>query len=362
MKADDELVKRIFKKLKTESSEPEAISSAIDKILEPRLNKYSTTGKAYITDNIMHQLLGEAALQEVEGLADLPTKESYEKIREASNKGLTDLKKATNVSSKINIKDLSKHKAQGRQSPASGIEIDKSLDSNDLSLKQLGIGTFLHENSHAIDDVTKRIAQLEEELYRREEPDYKLKKFRKLSDPNYKPSFLEKMNDEDLMKYYSQIKESFVNYVKNNPDKLQKSISSPGMLNFQSVEVPKNLSSEFYDLKPTQLQNMYSGAGHWFRRNFPFDSLKNVLKSGVKGIKSVGVGTIPAIALGAAAAYSPDTKAGTVLKTTQKALDEGDPLSAIFPPEAGEGEEEEIKKMYEEAKQKRFGKLKQTLK
>jgi hypothetical protein len=86
--------------------------------------------------------------------------------------------------------------------------------------------------------------------------------------------------------------------------------------------------------------------------------LKQSKKSGLKPsvftrLRSL-VGLLPAAAAAGIAAYAPESKASTVASTVARAVDEGDPLSAIFPPEAGEGEEEEVKKMYEEAKQNKF--------
>jgi hypothetical protein len=61
------------------------------------------------------------------------------------------------------------------------------------------------------------------------------------------------------------------------------------------------------------------------------------------------VGIVPGLAAAGLAAYAPDSKAAQI---PAKVIEEGDPTSALFPPEAGAGEEEEIKKMYEEAKKK----------
>jgi hypothetical protein len=62
------------------------------------------------------------------------------------------------------------------------------------------------------------------------------------------------------------------------------------------------------------------------------------------------VGLLPGLAAAGIAAYAPESKAAQV---PAKVIEEGDPTSILFPPEAGAGEEEEIKKMYEEAKNKR---------
>lgn len=58
------------------------------------------------------------------------------------------------------------------------------------------------------------------------------------------------------------------------------------------------------------------------------------------------LGLLPMAVASALATYSPGSKAA---KIASKVSDEGDPSSILFPSEAGEGEKEEIEKMYEEA-------------
>ncbi len=82
--------------------------------------------------------------------------------------------------------------------------------------------------------------------------------------------------------------------------------------------------------------------------------LKQSKKSGLKPslftrLRSL-VGFIPGLAAAGLASYAPESKAAQV---PSKILEEGDPSSLLFPAEAGAGEEEEIKKMREEAMQKR---------
>jgi hypothetical protein len=83
--------------------------------------------------------------------------------------------------------------------------------------------------------------------------------------------------------------------------------------------------------------------------------LKQSKKSGIKAspftkLRSL-LGFLPSLAAAGIAAYSPQSKAAQV---PSKVLEEGDPMSFIFPSEAGEGEEEEIRKMYEEAKKRKI--------
>lgn len=288
MKADEKNVKNLFKQLKKTSDEEE-VRRVFDDFLQKRINpNIGTTRKTILTDNIIHQLLGEAALDEIEGLQNLPTQEAFQKSKEVSNKGLSKLEKSLDISPKIEIKDLSEYKAHGLQSPSSGILIDKRYDTPDIATKQLGLGTLFHETGHSLDDVAKRFANAEKEMENRLDPDYKLKKFRKLSDKKYKPTVLEMLDDEEFKRYYSQAKESFDDYVKNNPDKLEEMVKDPGILKFESQKVPELIPSEFKEMSPSKLQNLYSGTGHWFKRNFPFENLQNVLKKGVKGIKGIG--------------------------------------------------------------------------
>lgn len=86
--------------------------------------------------------------------------------------------------------------------------------------------------------------------------------------------------------------------------------------------------------------------------------VKQSKKSGLKPsiftrLRSL-VGLLPGLAAAGLAAYAPESKAAQV---PAKVLEEGDPTSALFPPEAGAGEEDEIKKMYEEERKNRFEKL-----
>ena len=360
MKADEKFIQNFLKELRKEADDPEAMTRKFDTVLERKINPtVGPTKKANITDNIVHQLLGEAALQEVEGLDTLPYKQSVEKAFEKSNKGLGKLAKAVNVSPNISVEDLTSQKAYGIQHPNFGVKLDSKFETPELSLKQLGLGVAFHEGGHTFDDVARRVSLAEDEMLKRSSPVYKQAMAKKLKDKSYKPTALEMMSNDEFNRYYSQIKDPYLQYIKQNPEKLEKTIMDAGISKFESEPVPDMLSPEYKDLKPSQLQEMYSGTGHWFKRNFPFENLKNVLKGGIKTIKGIGIGAIPATAAALAAAYSPNTKAATVAKTTGKVLEEGDPTSLIFPPEAGEGEEEEIKKMYEEAK---FKKLKERLK
>lgn len=90
--------------------------------------------------------------------------------------------------------------------------------------------------------------------------------------------------------------------------------------------------------------------------------LKQSKKSGLKPslftrLRSL-VGLIPTALAAGLAAYSPESKATQIVK---KLSEEGDPTSLLFPSGAGEGEEEEIKKMYEEAKKNKFKNIKEKL-
>jgi hypothetical protein len=62
------------------------------------------------------------------------------------------------------------------------------------------------------------------------------------------------------------------------------------------------------------------------------------------------VGLLPGLAAAGLATYAPESKAAQI---PSKVLEEGDPTSLFFPTEAGAGEEEEVKKMREEAMKKK---------
>lgn len=361
-----EQVRKLFKNLQKIAQDDEAVENQIDNYVEKvyRNQNLGPTRKAVVTDNLMHKLLGEAALDEIEGLADKPIVEAIQTAKEYSNKGLTDLEKSLDINPKIVLRNLQKEteeeKAYGTYHPTE-VEIDKSFNtptSKDLTTRQMGQGVGFHETvGHSLDEAARRLALVQDEVEKRAAPDYKLKKFRKnVADKNYKPTVLEMMSDEELARYYANIKQKMDFYIKNNPGKLEDFLSTQSIRKFESQKVPDLLPSEFWKMSPTKLQNLYSGTGHWFQRNFPFSNLKNAIKGGIKGIKGVGIGMIPAAAATLVAAYSPNSKAATATKTLARATDEGDPLSILFPPEAGEGEDAEVKKMYEEEEQKRMRK------
>jgi hypothetical protein len=350
MKGGDVYISKLLRELRKKANDPEQVEDIINKSLERQFQSkgLGPTKKAYVTDNIMHQLLGEAALDEVEGLADLPLKESLEKSKDIANKGLKELEKSVYVNPKFSVKKLKQ--AHGLFSPASGIEIDAGFDiptSKDKAARQLALGTGFHETGHSLDMTAKRIANLENEIEKRNKPSYKLEKIKKVSE-GYKPNALEMSTDDELIREYSDVKNKMDNYIKSNPEKMKDYLSSSSIRDYDIMDVPEILPSEFAEMSPTKLQNLYSGTGHWFKRNFPFENLKRTLKEGIKGIKSVSpTALIPAAAAMATAAYAPESKAATI---TKKVTDEGDPLSLLFPSEAGEGEEEEVMKMREEAK------------
>lgn len=361
--------RELFKQLKKYANDPEQLENYLNQTLEKRIpSSVGTSTKAYETDRLLHSLLGEAALDEIPGLQNKSLLESLQEVKDVSNKGLGDLEKSVDVNPKISVEDLEpfEKRAGGRIrgvfSAPIGTKISKDLDiPKNTEIRQGAIGTSLHESGHSLDEVAKRLAQIQDELEKRKDPEYKRKKFRKVNVDKEDLNFYEMLTDDELFRYNQNVKDKLEQYIKNNPDKLQKMISDPGISKFKTQRVPKFLTSE-KPLKPLEAQNLYSGADHWFKRNFPFENLKNVLKGGLKTVRGVGVGLIPATAAALTAAYSPDSKADEIAKTTKKITDEGDPLSFIFPSEAGEGEEAEIEKMYEEAKKNKFKKLKQKIK
>lgn len=76
-----------------------------------------------------------------------------------------------------------------------------------------------------------------------------------------------------------------------------------------------------------------------------------------KKLKTSLVGILPGLAAAALSAYSPESKAATVAKTVSRVVDEGDPTSMLIPGGVGEGEEDEVARMREEAKSKYYDNL-----
>lgn len=357
--------RELFKQLKKYANDPEQLENYLNQTLEKRIpQSVGTSTKAYETDRLLHSLLGEAALDEIPGLQNKPIEDALLEVKDVSNKGLSNLERSVDVNPKLKVEDLDKYRKniRGVFSPTLGTRVSDKIDiPKNIESRQSAIGTSLHESGHSLDEVAKRLAQIQDELEKRSDPDYKKKKFRKINVDKKDLNFYEMLTDEELFRYNEDVKDKLEEYIKNNPEKLQKMYSDPGMSKFSSQQVPRFLTSEV-PLKPLEAQKLYSGGGHWFKRNFPFENLKNVLKGGIKTVRGVGIGLIPATAAALTAAYSPDSKADEIAKTAKKITDEGDPLSFIFPSEAGEGEEEEIKKMYEEARKNKFKQLKEKLK
>lgn len=285
---DDKLIKKFYKELQKRSNDEEAIDDLLNKVMNKAVSSDATAiSKAGNTDVVMHQLLGEAALDEIEGLQNLPLKEAAKKVKEVSNKGRSELEKSLHILPEIKVQDLTSEKAYGVYSPRRGIVLDSSFENAEPFRKQLALGTTLHEGGHALDDVARRLSILEDEMLKRSSPEYKKERFRKLNDKSYKPSYLEMMNDDELNRYYSQIKEPYKNFIKSNPGKLESMVGDAGVTKFESQDVPEILPKEFQKMSPTKLQNLYSGSGHWFKRNFPYENLKKVLKGGLKTVKGI---------------------------------------------------------------------------
>jgi hypothetical protein len=322
---EEEEIAKAFAEARKNADSPEALNRIVDNIVK-RVGIENPTGKAYLSNFVNGMLLGEAAFDEIPELSIMSPEERALKLREISYGGLDKLRDSIES-------DILKYPKLGNKIEISPEYNPRYWGKSDLSGILLHPMSFLtavnlHEYGHQFDDAT-RLA---------------LRKLRDLQDRG--------LQNPAIKKEYDKTKMALFEMWKKYPE-IGKTIQDKDLPYFKSrpYSAPATEIAEATGQAtlPSELEKELT-KGHMFKRNYEFDNLRNALKGGMKAVKGVGVGMIPAAAAGAVAAYSPDSMAGEAAKTALKVVDEGDPLSLLTPSNVNENEEAEVQQMVAEQK------------
>lgn len=362
-------IKEILQEIRRLKDNPEAIDKFLNAELEekfkktlqrsqrtdPLMKQLPSKYKARATDDFLHDILGQIATEELEGIDKLKPEDQYKKILETAYPEIKDLQKSINYNPNIYVKDLPPNIA-GSWQPSKGIVLSKKF-AEDPSRKLTMRGTVLHEGGHGIDDTAAKLKELLDEIDVREERP-KVLQFRDLNQYDPNKTIFQNMKNSELYRYFENVRDKLDKFKDKNPEKIESLLDQEAVKKFESLPYPDDFEHPTYANKtPLELQDLHT-RGHFFNRNFAKGNVLKSIKDGIKGVKSLGVSMLPAAALGAIAAYSPDTMAGTIARTGTKVLDEGDPTSVLFPPEAGDGEEQEVQRMIKEKEVEEAQKIK----
>jgi hypothetical protein len=327
---DEEEIPKAFLEARKHSNSPEAISRIVDKIVD-RSEVSNPSGKALLANFVNGMLLGEVALDEIPELAILSPEERAKLLKKTSYSGMDELRdsvestkfKYPKLGNKLDISPEYNPKFWG-MSDRSGILLHQP---SDVPLNFL-TGVNLHEYGHQYDDAI-RLA---------------LKKIKHLQTLDLK--------DPSVSSEYNKTKSALFEMWKKYPE-IERTVTDQDLPSFKSnpynVTHPRAAAAIGGVTSPNELSKSLT-AGHMFKRNYEFDNLVKALKGGMKTVKGVGIGMIPAAAAGAIAAYSPDSMAGEAAKTSMKIMEEGDPLSMLMPSKVNENEEADVEKMIQEQK------------
>jgi hypothetical protein len=329
---DEEEIPKAFAKIRKQADSPEAVKRVVDDIVK-KTGITNPAGQAYLSNFTNSMLLGETALDEIPELAILTPEDRASKLKKASYEGMDELRDSIRsevsgfpkLGNKIEISPEYNSKFWGR-SDRSGVLLHQP-DYVPLNFK---IGVNQHEYGHQFEDAIKLAVA-------------KLDHLKTLG-----------LKDPKIAADYEKTKSALFNMYKKYPD-IKKFTEDDDIIKFKN--------EKYNELAPTYAQEIEGKTspadfekamtrGHMFKRNYEFDNLMNALKGGLKKVKSVGVGMIPAAAAGAVAAYSPKSMAGEAAKTALKVIDEGDPLSMLMPSSINENEDEEVQKMLQNQKDK----------
>ena len=331
---DKEEIPKAFAEIKKHADSPEAVQNVVNKLITNKLGITNPAGQAYASNYTNSMLLGEAAFDEIPELAIMSPLDRALKAREVSYGGMDKLRDSIKsevlweypkLGNKVQISPEYNSNIWGSSS-LPGIVLYQHPD---IPLNFL-LGVNLHEYGHQFDDATRLAIKKLQDL-----------KSRGLNNPKIAAEFEKTKNAlSDMWKKYPEIKSTI-----------------------QDTDLPYFRSQPNNDIAPAAAQAMSLAStpaqfekeltkGHMFKRNYEFDNLMRALKGGMRTVKGVGVGMIPAAAAGAIAAYAPDSMAGETAKTATKIMNEGDPLSMLTPENVNENEEAEVQKMIQEQKSK----------
>jgi len=329
---DEEEIPKAFAEARKRSDDSKAVRRIIDSIVN-KTEVTNPTGKALLSNFTTGMLLGETALDEIPELAIMSPEDRAQKLKKVSYSGLDELRDSIEsqkyrypkMENKLEIKPEYNPDFWGRSS-IEGVLLNQPSDAPMNFLA----GVNLHEYGHQYDDAM-RIA---------------LRKLKHLQTLD--------MKDPEIAKEYDKTKKALFEMSKKYPE-IKSTITDKDLLNYKSE--PYNFFQPSVDQNiagvttPSELEQGLT-KGHFFKRNYEFDNLMKALKGGMRTVKGVGIGMIPAAAAGAIAAYSPDSMAGEAAQTALKVVDEGDPISLLMPSSLNENEEVEVQKMIQEQKAK----------
>ena len=327
---DEEEIPKAFAKIRKNADSPEAVKRIVDDIVE-KTEVPHPAGKALLSNYTNSMLLGEAAFDEIPEIVLATPAQRASVLKKASYSGLNELRDSIR-SEKFNYPTFANAvKISPEYNPDFWGKSDRSgiflSQPPDVPMNFL-TGVNLHEYGHQYDDAIRLAVR-------------KIKQLQSLDS-----------QDPEVIKEYNKTKNALSVMLKKYPD-IEKTVKDTDLLNFQSKpydwDKPNIANIEKGIESPSELAKELT-SGHMFKRNYEFDNLMKALKGGLKAVKGVGVGMIPAAVAGAAAAYSPNSMAGEAAKTALKVADEGDPLSLLMPSAANEGEEAEVQKMIREQK------------
>jgi hypothetical protein len=327
---DEEEIAKAFAEAKKNADSPEAVSRIVDKIVK-KTGVTNPAGQAYLSNFTNSMLLGEAAMDEIPELAIATPLDRAYQLKKASYDGMDELRDSIHsevsgfpkLGNKIEISPEYNSKFWGR-SDRSGI----LLHQPDYVPLNFRIGVNKHEYGHQFEDVIKLALAKLDHL-----------KTVGLKDPRVAAD-------------YEKTKSALFNMYKKYPD-IKKFIEDKSIIRFKNEKYNEMAPAYAQGIEGKTSPSDFEKAmtrGHMFKRNYEFDNLMNALKGGLKNVKSVGVGMVPAAAAAAIAAYSPDSMAGEAAKTSMKVMEEGDPLSMLIPANVNENEEAEVQKMIQEQK------------
>ena len=287
-------------------------------------------GKAILTDDFLHQLLGAAALDEIPGLENLKPIEGIKKTISVPFGDISELYKKLGLDPTVEFKgwdeDIGKYFTyHGSHRIYQGpIYIHEAFRRDPQLLAQM-LGTAFHEGSHRSDTISAALEAIKNKKAFENISDDRLnlifgvkpeeKKWQKyinakINNGNFDKEVVDYIRDKNLIAYnnshnkaekqgavsgknLSQIVEE---YKQKNPGKLSE---NPDILQFRGLDQigPKSFherliksGAKHLDKIPVlNLQDKFSGklSKHWFDKNFPLEGVLGVAKEGIKGIKSV---------------------------------------------------------------------------
>lgn len=389
-------IKNLLKDIQRIGGDEEAIKALLNKEI-PRIigNVSSPRTTAYLTDRVLQQIIGTAALDEIPGLSELSHEDAFKKILNEAYGDVSKIEKELGLSPNIKFEGVlpsGYFQSAADYSPASGIRINEAYKKDPSLLTQM-LGSVFHEGSHRPNSISTALAALANKglrnniSYSKYTPEY-LKNIRENKIPN-------RIIDQDVLDYYrannlaayenlkaiadakklkeqnkeqKSISDLVKEYVTKNPNKLDETNE---ILDWQAM--PHRTEAQFNksmqdlgitdpkDLSHLELQNLLSGkdASHWYKKNFPLEGVLGLAKSGLKGIRSITpilktAGKIGLPLAAAASNYAEASEMGlpTPLAAAYAGAEEFNPLpiSGIDyykgMQEAAEGRKQNIESMY----------------